>query len=94
MDRFTCGINLVGDVPGDSLPLAVGVCGYENIVCFSSQLFQLPDNFFLAGYNFIAGFVMVVEIQADLLFRKILDMADRSEHHVIFSKIFVDGFRF
>ena len=83
MDRFLCSIDLVGNMPRDSLSLTVRVSGYQNIIGLTGKLFQLTDNLFLAGNNFIAGFIIIVEIQSDLLFGKVFNMADRGKHQVI-----------
>ena len=83
MDRFLGSIDLVGNMPRDGLSLTVRVSSYQNIIGLTGKLFQLADNLFLAGNNFIAGFVIIVEIQSDLLFGKVFNMADRGEHQVI-----------
>ena len=83
MDRFLGSIDLVGNMPRDGLSLTVRVSSYQNIIGLTGKLFQLADNLFLAGNNFIAGFVIIVEIQSDLLFGKVFNMADRGKHQVI-----------
>ena len=47
------------------------------------------DNLFFPWNNFIPRLVMMVKIKTNLLFRQILDMANRSENRILVSEVFI-----
>ena len=91
---LAAALKLFLDVPADRFAFAVRVSRHiDHVGVFRGRL-QLPDHLFFAGDHLVCGLEVVVEIDADALLGKVLDVADRGEHFVLGAEILIDRFRF
>ncbi len=86
--------DFLGDVPGDCLSLAVRIRRKENLIGLGGGLFQFGDDLFLLVENGVGRLEGFSQINAERVFRKVFDMADRGLDLVILSEVFAERFDF
>src|SRR6185369_11513729 len=85
--------DLLLDVPPDGLALAVRVGRDEDLVGAPGGRGERLDDLFLAGDDLLGRLEVVVEVDANALLGKVLDVAHRGEHLVLRAEIFINGLR-
>ena len=83
-----------GQVPCDSLAFAVFIGCEPHGFRVAGQLRQFVHDFLLVARNLVDGFESVVDMDAEILFRKVTDVPETRFHDVVFPEEFFDGFRF
>ena len=80
-------------MPGNSLPLAVGVGGEDDAVAGGCVGTQLTDQRRLAWDIHVAGLETVLDIHPQQRLGQVPDMAHGGHHLVAWPQIFFDGLR-
>ena len=83
----------MGQMPADSLALAVRVSCKENAITVLCIGFQLFDDFFLTLDADIMGRIVMLYINAQLRSGQIIDMAHAGGDFIAIPQIFANGFR-
>ena len=76
VDAAALGLDLQRDVRGDRLPFTIGVGRYENFPGILRRCLQLGDGLFLSRNGDELGLEAVLDVDAELLFREVHDVAD------------------
>jgi hypothetical protein len=69
--------HLIGDMPGDRLPFAVGIGGEIDMLFAAGGFFQIVDDFFLRLDHMEVRRKIFLDIDAEFALRQIDDVTDR-----------------
>ncbi len=84
---------LIGDMEGDRLALAIRVGGEVDMVLALGLLLYVLDDLGLARNDMVFGLEVMLYIDAEGALGQIDDMADRGGHHIVGPEVSLDGFR-
>ena len=93
LDVRVGGAQLLGDVPGDGLPLAIGVGRQQHALGLLGGALDLREHLLLALDDLVFGREVVVDVDAHGLAGQVLDVAHRRLHHVARAQVLLDGVR-
>ena len=82
------------EVLANRFAFAVRVSGEQNAIRGPGGSAQFLDDFFFSGYDFVDRLEMVLDIDAELALRQVLDVAERGLHDEFLAEIFIDRVRF
>ena len=82
---------LLSQMRGNRLTLAVRVRRQVNCIDGQSQLFQLGYNLFLAGNHDVLGLETILNIHPESTFGQIFDVAERGLDSEALAQVFLDG---
>src|SRR5262245_6079545 len=82
-----------GDVSADGLAFAVRVGRDVDGLGRLSRLFDISDDLLLAWHYFIRRLEIIFDVNAEALFRQVLDVADRGDDFEVLAQIFIDCLR-
>ena len=90
--RYGVGVlQLLGDVPGDGLALAIRVGGQVDGVRRLCVLLQLAQRLLFALDDVVLRLEAVVDVHAHLALGQVLDVAHRGLHRVTGAQVLLDG---
>ncbi len=69
-----------GEVPGDGFAFSVFVCSEEHLLGLSYGLFQLVDDFFLAGDDDVVGLEVILDVYAEVFFGEVAYVSLAGKH--------------
>ena len=91
VERFALGPDLLGDVPGDSLALAVGVRGEEDRVGGLRGLLEFRDNFLLGLEDLVGRAEVVLDVDSERVAGQVLHVAYGGPDVELRAEVFLDG---
>ncbi len=86
-------LELLEDVPGDGLALAVGVGGEEDAVDALGRRLELGDHLLLRLDDLVDRLEPVLDVHADLALGQVHHVAHRGLHHVARAQVLLDRLR-
>ena len=87
-------IQHLGQVPSDSLSLAVLIGCQPYGVNLLSQTRQLLDHSLLVGQHLVVGGKSLLDLHAEALLRKVADVTEARLYDVVLTQKTLDGLRF
>ncbi len=81
----------MGDMPGNGFALTIRVGRQKDFISLGGSFFQIGDNFTLAFNGDILRGKVLFYINAQLAYRQVTDVTDRSPDIIILAQVFFQG---